>query len=97
MATAIVGRDAHESGAKILVRASEQDWHLELADRKFLFLKVQAFMTAALPEAVLGQTDHLLGMAQKDGLMPISTCARQTVRPRPNGAPSILMGAGLPG
>jgi hypothetical protein len=71
LATAFVEQGAPASGAKILVRASDMDWHLELVDRKFLFLKVQAFMTAALPEAALGQTDQLLGMALKDGFMPI--------------------------
>jgi len=71
VATAFVEQDAPASGAKILIRASDMDWDLELVDRKFLFLKVQSFMTAALPEAALGQTDQLLGMALKEGFMPI--------------------------
>lgn len=71
VATAFVEQGAPASGAKILVRASDMDWHLELVDRKFLFLKVPEIMTAALPEAALGQTDQLLGMALKEGFRPI--------------------------
>ena len=71
VATAFVEQEAPASGAKILVRALDQDWHLELVDRKFLFLKVPEIMTAALPEAALGQTDQLLGMTLKEGFMPI--------------------------
>jgi hypothetical protein len=69
--TAFAERDAPASGGKILIRASDVDWHLELVDRKFLFLKVPEIMAAALPEAALGQRDQLLGMALKNGFRPI--------------------------
>ncbi len=44
-----------------LVTASEQDWFLDLIDRKFLFLRVPEIATALLPDAGYGQTDLLLG------------------------------------
>jgi hypothetical protein len=69
--TAVLRLETPASSGKILIRASDMDWQLELVDRKFLFLKVPEIMTATLPEAVLGQTDQLLGMALKDGFRPI--------------------------
>lgn len=45
-----------------LVAASEHDWHLDLIDRKFLFLRVPKIATALLPDAKYGQTDLLLGI-----------------------------------
>ena len=57
---------------RTFVKASEVDWHGELIDRKFLFLKVPAIFTLVLPEPVRGQTDLLLGMVSKDTLAGIS-------------------------
>jgi hypothetical protein len=50
-----------------LIKTSEQDWFLELIDRKFLFLRVPILMTAVLPNANWGQTDLLLGMVTPSG------------------------------
>jgi len=69
--TAVLRLETPASSGKILIRASDMDWQLELVDRKFLFLKVPEIMTAALPEAALGQTDQLMGMALKEGFLPI--------------------------
>ncbi len=69
--TAVVRLETPASIGKILIRASDMDWQLDLVDRKFLFLKVPEIMTSALPEAALGQTDQLLGMALKEGFRPI--------------------------
>jgi hypothetical protein len=54
------------------VKASKLDWHGELIDRKFLFLKVPAMFTLLLPEPVRGQTDLLLGIVVKDTFAGIS-------------------------
>ena len=69
--TAVLRLETPASSGKILIRASDMDWQLELVDRKFLFLKVPEIMTAVLPEAALGQTDQLMGMALKEGFLPI--------------------------
>lgn len=67
----VAGLKASEAGTTTLVRASDQDWHLELVDRKFLFLQVPDIATAILPDTTVGQTNLLLGMVKKDGFMPI--------------------------
>ncbi len=71
VATSGAGLEASATGATILVRASDQDWHLELVDRKFLFLKVPEVATTILPDTIYGQTNLLLGMVRKDGFMAI--------------------------
>lgn len=71
VATSGAGLEASATGATILVRALDQDWHLELVDRKFLFLKVPEVATTILPDTIYGQTNLLLGMVRKDGFMAI--------------------------
>jgi len=65
--TSVAGLEASVSSKEILIRASDLDWHLDLVDRRFLFLKVPDVMTVILPDTVYGQTDLLLGMVRKDG------------------------------
>ena len=71
VAISVAGPETSNAGDKTLVKASDQDWHLELVDRKFLFLRVSATAIAILPDAALGQTDLVLGMVKKDGFVPI--------------------------
>jgi hypothetical protein len=71
VAVSIAGQEASKAGAATLIKTSDQDWYLELVDRKFLFLKIPKTVTAILPDAPIGQTNLLLGMVKKDGFMPI--------------------------
>jgi hypothetical protein len=50
-----------------LIKTSDQDWFLELIDRRFLFLRIPALMTTMLPDVVFGQTDLLLGIIEPSG------------------------------
>lgn len=50
-----------------LVVASDQDWHLELVDRKFLFVRATALMSGLLSDGPLGRTAFLIGMVQNFG------------------------------
>jgi len=54
-----------------IIKASDLDYHLELIDRKFLFLKVPEIMTLVFPDVRHGQTDLLLGIVNKDGFLVI--------------------------
>lgn len=49
--------------ADALIRKDILDWHLDLIDRKFLFLRVPREFTAILPDAAWEQTDLILGWA----------------------------------
>lgn len=49
--------------ADALIRKDPLDWHLDLIDRKFLFLRVPREFTAILPDAAWEQTDLILGWA----------------------------------
>ena len=68
---AMAGLGKTDSRKPALIAASEEDWHLELVDRKFLFLRVSEAMTAIVPDTVYGQRDLLIGMAKKDGFTMI--------------------------
>lgn len=71
VAISVAGQEASAAGATTLIRASDQDWHLDLVDRKFLFLNIPKTATAILPDTPLGQSNLLLGMVKKDCFMPI--------------------------
>ena len=62
----VAGLEASDAGGKTLVKASDHDWHLELVDRKFLFLRVPDIATAILPDTTFGRTDLLLGLVKRD-------------------------------
>ena len=47
--------------ADALIRKDPLDWHLDLIDRKFLFLRVPREFTAILPDTAWEQTDLILG------------------------------------
>jgi hypothetical protein len=61
IAIATVGMGQKKEDRAKLVTASENDWFLDLIDRKFLFLRVPEIATALLPDTRHGQTDLLLG------------------------------------
>lgn len=63
--------EAATAGGVTLIRASDQDWYLDLVDRKFLFLRVPETVTAIMPDTIHGQTDLILGVVKRDGFMPI--------------------------
>ena len=46
-----------------LIRSSPSDWHLDLIDRKFLFLRVPPLFALLFHDAPPGQTDLILGYA----------------------------------
>jgi len=46
-----------------LIRSSPDDWHLDLIDRKFLFLRVPPLFATIFFDAPPGQTDLILGYA----------------------------------
>lgn len=68
---AIAGLGKTDPKKKLLIEASKEDWHLELVDRKFLFLRVPETMTAIMPDTVWGKRDLLIGLVKKDGLTMI--------------------------
>ena len=73
LTASIAGTISPESGA--LIRSSPNDWHLDLIDRKYLFLRVPPIFAALFHDAPPGQTDLILGYAtSKDTfqLMPWS-------------------------
>lgn len=47
----------------VVIRATEHDWHLDLIDRKFLFLRIPPLATALALDTAFGQTDLILGWA----------------------------------
>jgi hypothetical protein len=61
LTASIAGTISPESGA--LIRSSPDDWHLDLIDRKFLFLRVPPIFAALFQDAPPGQTDLILGYA----------------------------------
>jgi hypothetical protein len=71
LAFAIAKPEASEAEVKTLVKATDQDWYLELVDRKFLFLKSTEIEYQALPDTAFGNTNLLLGMVKKDGFILI--------------------------
>lgn len=46
-----------------VIRSSEDDWHLDLINRQFLFLRVPQLCTAILPDVADQQTDLIIGLA----------------------------------
>lgn len=50
-----------EEGA--LVRSTQDDWHLDLIDRKFLFLRVPRLFATIFPDAPPGKSDLIIGYA----------------------------------
>ena len=81
VALTIDGLEAHGTRTATLIKSSELDWHLELVDRKYLFLNVPEFVSAVLPDACSGTSENgmandgridlLLGIARKDGFTSI--------------------------
>lgn len=61
LTASIAGTISPDAGA--LIRKNPLDWHLDLIDRKFLFLRVPREFTAILPDAAWEQTDLILGWA----------------------------------
>lgn len=57
---------------RTLVTASELDWHAELVDRKFVFLKVPEYFTLVLPGWTSTRKDLLLGVLETDSFIGIS-------------------------
>jgi len=49
--------------AGALIRSSEDDWHLDLIDRKFLFLRVPPLAVMLFHDAPPGETNLILGYA----------------------------------
>ena len=54
-----------------LILSTDDDWHLDLFDRKLLFLRVPLVMTTMLPGAVFGQTSLILGWVTSRGTFEI--------------------------
>ncbi|WBU52997.1 hypothetical protein [Paracoccus sp. SCSIO 75233] len=46
-----------------LIRSAEDDWHLDLINRKFLFLRVPPIVSLLFPDAPPGETALILGYA----------------------------------
>jgi hypothetical protein len=69
--SATIGLKKPKSKKATFIKASDLDYHLELIDRKFLFLKVPEVMTLVFPDVRHGQTDLLLGIVNKDGFLTI--------------------------
>lgn len=57
---------------RTFVVASELDWHAELIDRRFLFLKVPDVTTLSLPGWKSGRTELLQGVLNADTFIGIS-------------------------
>jgi hypothetical protein len=57
---------------RTFVVASELDWHAELIDRRFLFLKVPEVTTLSLPDWTSGRTELLQGVLEADTFVGIS-------------------------
>jgi len=57
----IAGTISPDAGA--LIRSSEDDWYLDLIDRKFLFLRVPPHYAGLFPDAPPGETDLIIGCA----------------------------------
>lgn len=49
--------------AGALIRSSEDDWYLDLIDRKFLFLRVPPLVSTLLPDTPTGESSLILGYA----------------------------------
>lgn len=61
LVASIAGTISPESGA--LIRSSPDDWHLDLIDRKFLFLRVPPVVAAFFLDAPPRETNLILGYA----------------------------------
>jgi len=61
LTASISGTISPEAGA--LIRSSPDDWHLDLIDRKFLFLRVPPLFVTIFPDAPPRQTDLIVGYA----------------------------------
>ena len=59
LTTSIAGTISSDSGA--LIRSSSDDWHLDLIDRKFLFLRVPPVVAALFLDAPPRETNLILG------------------------------------
>lgn len=49
--------------AGALIRSTEDDWYLDLIDRKFLFLRVPPLFVTIFPDAPPGKSDLIIGYA----------------------------------
>ena len=61
LTASIAGTISPESG--VLIRSSPDDWHLDLIDRKFLFLRVPPLFATIFPDAPPGKSDLIIGYA----------------------------------
>lgn len=61
LVASIAGTISPESGA--LIRSLKDDWHLDLIDRKFLFLRLPPHYAALFPDAPPGETNLVVGLA----------------------------------
>jgi hypothetical protein len=61
LTASIAGTISSEEGA--LIRSSPDDWHLDLIDRKYLFLRVPPIVAALFPDAPPRETNLILGYA----------------------------------
>lgn len=62
LTASIAGTISPESG--VLMRSSPDDWHLDLIDRKFLFLRVPPLFATIFPDAPPGRADLIIGYAK---------------------------------
>lgn len=60
-ASAIAGTMTPDASS--LMRSTEDDWHLDLIDRRFLFLRLPPLVATLFPDAPPGQRNLLLGLA----------------------------------
>lgn len=61
LVASIAGTISPEEGA--LIRSSPDNWHLDLIDRKYLFLRVPPLFATIFPDAPPGKTDLVVGYA----------------------------------
>lgn len=61
LTASIAGTISPDAGAPI--RSSPDDWHLDLIDRKFLFLRVPPLFATIFPDAPPGKSDLIIGYA----------------------------------
>ena len=61
LTASIAGTSSPEDSS--MIRSSEDDWHLDLINRQFLFLRVPQLYTAILPDVADQQTNLIIGLA----------------------------------
>ncbi len=62
LTASIAGTSSPEDSA--VIRSSEIDWHLDLINRQFLFLRVPQPFNLILPDVAVGQTDLIMGLVK---------------------------------